>query len=325
MVTGLLDKLLTVGLETGADVGHDLHLYVHGEVQLPEYLLLPPHRGRPLLIVKLMLLGTGFESFDSSVVDPDHLNTLSSLTVNNPVIDFLDHLVPVGEARWGDPSSNPWFWRTGGHSERAKLWSIHYGAEGHVARRVVMPLVTVFLQLLLQLFHIVNNVLRLVLSTNVVDASNNNYFQPVGHMEVIPPQSSGHVLDPASNYGVHVVVHLAGRHLVPHPVQRAVSQHNSSGISGWDGDRLHVFTDRTHEGLLLVVLVIPLHPSDVTRGEVRVPDGLAHIRAHRAGYVPASVLSDLLGRSGSLCRVSHARVSGGVALAAGSGGGAWHA
>ena len=34
MVTGLLDKLLTVGLEAGADVGHGLHLNVHGEVQL---------------------------------------------------------------------------------------------------------------------------------------------------------------------------------------------------------------------------------------------------------------------------------------------------
>ena len=62
MVTGLLDKLLTVGLEAGADVGHGLHLDVHGEMQLLKDLLLPPNRRCPLFVVKFVLLGSRFES-----------------------------------------------------------------------------------------------------------------------------------------------------------------------------------------------------------------------------------------------------------------------
>ena len=187
------------------------------------------------------------------------------------------------------------------------------------------PLVTMLLQLLLEFFHIIDDFLSSVLGTNIVDACNHNYFQPVWHVEVIPPKGSGHVIDSAPNYGVNVVVDLAWGHFVPHPIQRAVSQHNSSGVCRWYGDRLHVLTDRTHEGLVLVGGVVPHHPSHVTGGVVCVPDGVAHIRAHRAGYIPLSVLPDLLSKSSSPCRVSHARVSGGVALAAARGGGAWHA
>ena len=67
----------------------------------------------------------------------------------------------------------------------------------------------------------------------------------VGHVEVIPPQSSGHVIDPATKYGVRIVVDLAWRQL--------------------------------------------LSP---------------HFRAHRAGYVPVGVLSDLLSKPGPPCRVN---------------------
>ena len=104
-----------------------------------------------------------------------------------------------------------------------------------------MLFVTVLLQLLLKLLHIFDD----VLSTNVVDASNNNNFQPVGHVEVIPPQRSGRVIDPATKYGVRTVVDLAWRQLLS-----------------------------------------------------------AHTRAHRAGYVPVGVLSDLLSKPGPPCRVN---------------------
>ena len=58
---------------------------------------------------------------------------------------------------------------------------------------------------------------------------------------------------------------------------------------------------------------------------MRVPDGLAHIGAHGACYVPVGVLSDLLGKSGPPCRVNPMRVDKSTTLAAGRGGGAWHA
>ena len=116
MVTGLVDQLLAVGGETGADVRHDLHFDVHSEVQFLKDLLLPPHRGCPLFIVKFVLLCARFESFDSSIVDPDHLHTLGPLALNDPVIDQLDLLVPIVKAGWGYPSSKPWFWRTRGDS-----------------------------------------------------------------------------------------------------------------------------------------------------------------------------------------------------------------
>ena len=59
MVTGLVDKLLAVGDEAAADVRHDLHFDVHSEVQFLKNLLLPPHRGCILLVVKFVLLCPG--------------------------------------------------------------------------------------------------------------------------------------------------------------------------------------------------------------------------------------------------------------------------
>ena len=80
------DKLLTVGGEAGGDVGHGLHLKVHGEMQLLKDLLLPPHGSCPLFVIEFMLLGAGLEPLNASVVNPDHVHALRSLGVNDPVV-----------------------------------------------------------------------------------------------------------------------------------------------------------------------------------------------------------------------------------------------
>ena len=54
-------------------------------------------------------------------------------------------------------------------------------------------------------------------------------------MEVIPPQSNRHVSDLPTYYGVNVVVHLTGGHLVPHSIQGAISQHHSLVVATGGG------------------------------------------------------------------------------------------
>ena len=61
-MTGLADKLLTVAVKALLDVLHDLHLKLLSEVELSEYLLLPPYWCGPLFVVELVLYSPRLES-----------------------------------------------------------------------------------------------------------------------------------------------------------------------------------------------------------------------------------------------------------------------
>ena len=92
IVTGLAGRLLAVGGETLLDVLHDLQLQLLSEVELSKYLLLPPNWSGPLLIVELVLKSSRLESLDPHVVQPDNLDRLCPLQLNDLVIHLL-HLV----------------------------------------------------------------------------------------------------------------------------------------------------------------------------------------------------------------------------------------
>ena len=109
IVTGLAGKILAVVVETRLDVLHDLHLQLLCKVELSEYLLLPPNWSGPLLVVKLMLGSSRLETLDPHVVQPDHLNGVCPLHLNDKVIHLLHFLCPVHEGGRWCPCSHPGF------------------------------------------------------------------------------------------------------------------------------------------------------------------------------------------------------------------------
>ena len=176
MMTGFASKFLAVGDEACSNVVHCLHLHIHCEMEFSEDFVFPPHSDRSLPVIKLVLLSARFKSFDAGVVEPDQAHALGSLGVNDPVIDFLNLLGPVVKVWWRYPGSNPWFRGAGWHCQRAEFRSIHQCAKRDNTWRVVFPPLTVLLQHLFQSLHVLNDVLSLILRSDVINPCNDYYL-----------------------------------------------------------------------------------------------------------------------------------------------------
>ena len=267
----LLCLLFFVCIKAAGDVLDDLKLVLHCEVQLFEHICLSPNLRGSWLVVKLVLVGSRLEPSHPMDVQPDQLESLLSVHLDDEVIELLYLLVLVLEVGWRGPCSYLWLWGVRRNIQGAEFGGQYHCAEYHIAWLSVVPLGTVLPHDPPQLLHLLHNVFCLLPCPNVVDSCHHYHFHSIWHVEVVFLKGSGHVSHFPSHYGINVEVYSVAWHgAIPDPIQGAAGEHNPPGLSRGDHHRLQVLADGAHVGGVPVIPWSHEHPPDGGGGEVVV-------------------------------------------------------
>ena len=237
------------------------------------------------------------ESFDSMVVNPHSREANFLVQSDYLIIQALHFRKMISEVIGWHPHSYLRFGRVWRDFQGAKLGGQWDGAEGDITGLHMAPPITVFLDPLPELPHILDDGVSLLPCPDIVKPSYHNYLHAVGHVEIIFLQGPLHVLHLPPHNAINVKVdRVVWNFLVPDTVHCAAGQHNSPGLACRDHHWLRDMTDGAHilPPVLWLELHVQEHAPDAPGRKVVVVYAGGGVRAHAAELVLVQVLPLLL-------------------------------